>query len=93
MKVDFDIAFTLIANTLYKIFAKKTKWFEAAKPKKISRNFIAVKSKVRIDENTVTVNLGEKNYNPLIMDWINSLGDIIVPWWDNRKLNFKFGFR
>lgn len=93
VKVDFDIAITLIANTLYKIFANKTKWFEAAKPKKVSRNFIEVKSKIKIENNKVIVNLGEKNHDPLLMDWVDSLHNIRVPWWDNRKLNFKFGFR
>ena len=35
VKVDFDIAMTLIANTLYKILAGKTKGF-----KKATQNFI-----------------------------------------------------
>ncbi len=45
VKVDFDIAMTLIANTLYKILAGKTKWFKKATPKTLSRNFIDNKTK------------------------------------------------
>jgi len=93
VKVDFDIALTLIANTLYKIFGEKTIWFNSAKPKKISRNFIDVKAKIKINDYSINVNLGEKNYNPIIMDWINSLGPIKIPWWGNKFLNFEFGYR
>jgi len=80
----------LIANTLYKIFAEKTKWFKDAKPKTISRNFIEVDSRINVYDDTIEVFIGKKCFNPVIMDWVNSLVDIRVSWWGNKLLKFTF---
>jgi hypothetical protein len=90
VKVDFDIAMTLIANTLYKILAMQTKWFDKAKPKMISRNFIDINATIKIENDVVEVKFAKKAYNPVLMDWINSLSEIYIPWWDNRKLIYQF---
>lgn len=90
VKVNFDIAMTLIGNTLYKILAEKTKWFKNAKPKKIFRNFIEGKATVKISEDTVKIIFAKKSFNPLIMEWVHSLPELIIPWWNNRKLLFEF---
>lgn len=90
VKVDFDIAFTLIANTLYKILAEKTKWFKDSKPKKISRNFIDIKSDIKIEKEKIKIRLSEKNYNPMIMNWVESLPTMKIPWWENREIEFSF---
>jgi len=90
VKVDFDIAITLIANSLYKIFAEKTKWFKDAKPKMLSRNFIDNKANITIDNEKVTIKFHEKSYNPVIMDWLKSLNEINIPWWNNRFIDFQF---
>ena len=90
VKVDFDIAMTLIGNTLYKLLADKTKWFLNAKPTTISKKFIDIKTYVTIMENSVNVKFSKKPEIPLVMDWIKSLGEVRIPWWDNRILNFEF---
>jgi transposase len=55
VKVDFDIAITLIANTLYKILAGKFKLFDKAKPKTIYRNIVQGAAKVNIHSDTVKI--------------------------------------
>ena len=90
VKVDFDIAMTLVANTLYKILAGKFKLFEKAKPKTIYRNIVGGAAKIYFGPNTVKVVFGKKAFNPLIMDWINSLSDLKIPWMDNRLLQYDF---
>jgi len=90
VKVDFDIALTLIANTLYKILAMESKWFEKAKPKMISRNFIDINARITIENDVVQVKFAKKAYNPVLMDWINSLPEVYITWWDNRKLIYRF---
>jgi len=90
VKVDFDIAMTLIANTLYKILAGKFKLFDKAKPKTIYRNIVEGAAKIYIRSNTVDVIFGKKAFNPLIMDWIGSLPEIKVPWMDNKFLRYDF---
>jgi len=55
VKVDFDIAITLIANTLYKTLAGKFKLFDKAKPKTIYRNIIEGAAKIYIESETVNL--------------------------------------
>ena len=90
VQVDFDIAMTLIANTLYKIIAQKTKWMNNAKPKTIARNIIDTKADVIINSNEVIVKFANRTYNPIIREWVDSLENICIPWWNNRKLICKF---
>jgi transposase len=90
VKVDFDIAITLIANTLYKILASKFKLFDKAKPKTIYRNIVEGAAKIYIGSDTIKVVFGKKAFNPLIMDWISSLPELKVPWMDNKFLQYDF---
>ena len=90
VKVDFDIAMTLIANTLYKALSGKFKLFERAKPKTTYRSFIEGDAKITITSDTVQVKFGKKSFNPMIMDFVDSLPKIIVPWMNNRTIEYSF---
>jgi len=90
VKVDFDIAMTLIANTLYKILASNFKLFSKAKPKTVYRSFVEGRAKIIITPKTVKVTYGKKSFNPAIMDFVNSLPTLNVPWMDNRFLEYSF---
>lgn len=90
VKVDFDIAMTLIANTLYKALAGKFKLFEKAKPKTIYRNLIEGKATITIADDRIEVVYGKKAFNPMIMNWVASLRPIQVPWMQNKFLVFSF---
>jgi hypothetical protein len=90
VKVDFDIAMTLVANTLYKILAGKFKLFENAKPKTIYRNIVGGAARIYFGPNTVKVVFGKKSFNPLIMDWIDSLGELKIPWMNDFYLEYYF---
>ena len=90
VQVDFDIAMTLIANTLYKIMAQKTKWLNNAKPKTVARNIIDTKANIIIEDDQVVVLFANRTYNPVIREWVDSLKELTIPWWNYRKLVFKF---
>lgn len=90
VKVDFDIAMTLIANTLYKTLAHKFKLFDNAKPKTVYRNIIEGKAKISITSDRVSVKFGKKSFNPMIMDWVSSLPKIKVPWMNNKFIEYSF---
>ncbi len=90
VKVDFDIAMTLIANTLYKALSSKFKLFGKAKPKTTYRSFIEGDAKITITSDTVQVKFGKKSFNPMIMDFVNSLPKIKVPWMNNRTIEYSF---
>ncbi|MBW2078639.1 MAG: transposase, partial [Deltaproteobacteria bacterium] len=90
VKVDFDIAMTLIANTLYKTLAHQFKLFDHAKPKTLYRNIIEGKANISITSDRVKVKFGKKAFNPMIMDWVHSLPNIQVPWMNNKLIEYSF---
>ena len=90
VKVDFDIALTLIANTLYKILSSKFKLFGNAKPKTTYWSIVEGDARIRISTDKVHVTFGKKAYNPMIMDWVRSLPRVNVPWMGNRILEYSF---
>ena len=90
VQVNFDIAMTLIANTLYKLLAQKTKWFNDAKPKTISRNFVNIQTSLEIGDDEIRICFDKSSYVPVLKDWIESLPEYQVPWWKDKKLKFVF---
>lgn len=90
VKVDFDIAMTLIANTLYKALSSKFKLFEKSKPKTTYRNLVEGEAKIAITPEKIEVRFGKKSFNPMIMDWVDSLPALRVPWMNNRIITYSF---
>jgi len=90
VKVDFDIAMTLIANTLYKTLSSKFKLFDKSKPKTIYRNIVEANAKIIITSDKIEVNFGKRSFNPLIMDWVSSLPKLKVPWMNNKLIEYSF---
>lgn len=90
VKVDFDLAMTLIANTLYKIFSSQIRFYEKAKPKTLFRNFIEGEAEISLTPDMVHVRFGKKSHNPLIMDWVKTLPPIPISWMGNRIMEFSF---
>ena len=90
VKVDFDIAMTLIANTLYKMLSSQIRLFEKAKAKTLFRNFVEGEALIRLTPGKVQIRYGKKAHNPLIMDWLRSLPSTPISWMENRVLDFSF---
>lgn len=90
VKVDFDIAMTLIANTLYKMLSSQIRLFEKAKAKTLFRNFVEGEAQIQLSPGMVQVRFGKKAHNPLIMDWVQSLPPTPISWMGNRVLEFSF---
>lgn len=90
VKVDFDIAMTLIANTLYKTLSSQIRLFEKAQAKTLFRNFVEGGAKILIMPKVIQVRFDKKSYNPLIMDWVKNLKPISIPWMENRIIEFSF---
>jgi len=90
VKVDFDIAMTLIANTLYKMLSSQIRLFEKAKAKTLFRSFVEGEAQIRLTPDTVQIRYGKKAHNPLIMDWVRSLPPTPISWMGNRILEFSF---
>jgi len=66
IKVHFDIVMTMIADTLYNMFAQKLRGFEQCDAPKIYRNFIKGKANISVDADKVTVTFPRKAHNPIL---------------------------
>ena len=63
VKVDFDVAMTLIANTLYKILSSKFKLFENSRPKTTYRAFVAGRAAGEITNDEVRIEFKKNRPN------------------------------
>lgn len=72
-KIHFDVALTMIADTLYSMLAKKLRGFEECDAPKVFRHFVAGKGAVKIQDGTMTVTYPKRAHNPILraVPWNN----------------------
>ncbi len=90
VKVNFDVAMTMIADTLYSMFAKKLRGFEECDAPKLYRHFIRGKGTVRIKDQTVIVTYPRRAHNPILRNVAWSRLPRVVPGMENAKLQLNF---
>lgn len=90
VKVHFDVAMTMIADTLYTMLAKKLRGFEDCDAPKLYRHFVRGKGVVSIRRKTVTVTYPRRAHNPILrgVTW-NQLPNL-VPGLDGAELELNF---
>jgi transposase len=73
VKIHFDIAVTMIADTLYTMLAQKVRGFEDCDAPKLYRHFVRGKGAVEIRDGTVTVTYPRRAHNPVLrgVPWSN----------------------
>src|SRR3989339_731800 len=76
VKIHFDLALTMIADTLYTMLAPKPRGFEQCDAPKLYRHFIRGKGIVHVRKGSVTVTYPRRAHNPILRQ---------VPW-DNLPL-------
>jgi hypothetical protein len=76
VKIHFDLALTMIADTLYTMLARKLRGFEQCDAPKLYRHFIRGKGLVHVRKGSVTVTFPRRAHNPILRQ---------VPW-DNLPL-------
>jgi len=66
VKIHFDIALTMVADTLYTMLARKLRGFEQCDAPKICRDFVRGKGSVEIKEEKIIVTYPRKAHNPVL---------------------------
>jgi transposase len=89
-KIHFDIALTMIADTLYTMLAKKLRGFENCDAPKLYRHFVRGKGIVEVDGHTVNVTYPRRAHNPILrqVPWNNL--PLKLPGQASTKLNLIF---
>lgn len=91
MKVDFDLQITLMASSLYRLFAEKLhEQYLRANARTIFDTLLNVGGKIVVEEQRVTVTLDKRVHNPFIM--ASRLVDepTPMPWFGNKMLFIQF---
>jgi len=89
-KVHFDVATTMIADTLYSMLAQKLRGFEDCDAPKLYRHFIRRKAMVEVKDGTVAVTFPRRAHNPILrrVPWQNL--PMSVPGLGDAKLVLRF---
>jgi hypothetical protein len=91
LKVDFDLQLTLMASSLYRLFARRLpRNYHHATAKVLFESLLDVSGRVDIDETRILVTLDKRAHNPYLVD--SGLADQpnATPWLDNRALVIQF---
>ena len=90
VKVHFDIALTMMADTLYAMLARKLRGFESCDAPKLYRKFVRGRGTVELRDGRVTVTYPKRAHNPILrrVPWENL--PLKVPGADGAPLSLKF---
>jgi hypothetical protein len=91
LKVDFDLQITLMASTLYRLFAEKIgAGYGHAQAKKLFRNLLEVSATVVIETNRVVVTLDKRAHNPFLVKSRLADQPTPMPWFGDKELVLHF---
>jgi hypothetical protein len=91
LKVDFDLQITLMASTLYRLFAEKIgAGYGHAQAKKLFRNLLDVSATVEIEADKVEVTFDKRAHNPFLVKSRLADEPTPMPWFGDKRLSLRF---
>lgn len=91
LKVDFDLQITLLASTLYRLFAEKIgASYGHAQAKKLFRTLLEVSATVAIETDRVVVTLDKRAHHPFLLKSRLADEPTPMPWFGGKKLFLNF---
>ncbi|MFH1728321.1 MAG: transposase [Pseudomonadota bacterium] len=90
IRIHFDILWTMIADTLYHIFAKDLRRFEKELAPTIFRKFIDMPGKVVYDGNKFIIKIRKRAHTPILLGVNKLQAPFKVPWLDNKTIEFNW---
>jgi len=86
IRIHFDILWTMIADTLYHIFAQDLRRFESNQAPTIFKKFINVPGKVVYDGDKFLIKIRKRAHTPILKGVTKLQKPIAVPWLNNKNL-------
>ena len=86
LKIDFDMALTVIASGLYRLLAKRMRGYADAQARLIFRDLIQMPATVRVTDAEVVVNFHRRAHLPIIIASGLLEKPVSVPWWNGKSL-------
>ncbi len=84
IRIHFDLLWTVIADTLYHLFARDLRRFENVGAPLIFKRFVDMPGQVHYDGQRFDVKIRKRATTPILMGVKKLKPDIAVPWLDNR---------
>ncbi len=92
MKLNCDLQLTLMASSLYRLFAARIgNGYAAAKSRHIFRDFIDASADIAIEHDNISVRFQKRAHNPLLLAAGFQKTDLKIPWLDGKTLNILLG--
>jgi hypothetical protein len=91
LKVDFDLQLTLMANSLYRVFAQRLpENYRRSTAKVLFDNLLDVSGRVDIEERRIIVTLDKRAHNPYLVDCGFADQPTPMPWLQDKELIIAF---
>ena len=85
-RIHFDLLWTVIADSLYHLFAADLRRFENLRASSLFRKFVDMPGSVHYDGERFNIKIRKRNATPVLMGVEKLKGDISVPWLGNRPV-------
>ena len=91
LKIDLDLQITLMANTLYRLFAARLgNGRQRSRARTLFRDFVKAAADIHIEERRIIVRIGRRANNPYLINAGYGDAGIVVPWLHDRVLKIEF---
>ena len=92
MKVNCDLQLTLMASSLYRLFAARiANGYASATSRHIFRDFIDAGADIEITPDLIHIHFQKRAHNPLLLAARFHKTDSQIPWLEDKPLRFTFG--
>jgi len=88
IKVDFDLAMTILAYNLYRLLAQDLEGYENLSAESIFNKFIRNSGSIDIDETDIQVHFKKKRNSPLLLTALKKYENYDCEWLHCKKMNF-----
>ena len=86
IRIHFDLLWTILADSLYHIFAKDLRRFENVRAPQIFKRFVDMPGQVDYDGKSFNVRIRKRATTPILLGVKKLNQDIRVPWLENRSV-------
>lgn len=90
IRIYFDVVFTIISDSLYRLLAKDLKRFEECTPKTIFSDFINCRCKGEVVGDEIIIKMKKKATTPIFKSNEVFQKTYSVPWLGNKKLRYEW---
>ena len=86
IRIHFDVFWTIIADTLYHVFASDLRRFENCTAPTIFKKFINMPGKVVFDGLNFQIKIRKRSHTPILLGIEKLQGPISIPWLIGRTV-------